>query len=1399
MSGREPHAAMVVARVVRALLVAVSMFTIVANAQSSITYYVNPQSSGSSPTGTATNPYASLAQAWTAASSAPAGSTVTLFLASGVYTIPKTQITFPATLRLAHAPTVPGTTVQVTPEPLLTGDAELAVPNIVVPGTAGLAWTGISFVGFTHSGAGTGAAWSVMSATDSAAIALVNCTVTGSDSAPSSSFRVSASDSASVTVLATRFAQTRVELAVDGAAGLAVRDSAFTGVKPVSKSIVAAAGSAQVVLERTSVKASVGTVFGLSSSATLQSTGVTLSQISCESAAFGIITINDAASATLTGASITDISAAQGASCASGLLGLFDTTQLTLAQSTVADVHGRLIYGDGTSTATLADSSLARVAEVDGVQYLISMRTGASVVARRSTFMDVSGSWIAIDSSLVQLVDSVLTNTVCPASKSFWLFMAGSARFSMAGSTITGGTRQSKPCMMVQGGDATTVALAQSTIKNLVCRTTCVQCAGGCLTTMDRVNITGVTVNEPNGIVSLLGSQPHVLSGVRASGNGGGTSGTANVITVTATSATIDASRFEKNLVPALGVSPSASVVVTNSVFAGNAVPAGYGGAIVNEGTLAVAGSNFSGNAAKLGGAVYHASGALTVTDSAFTSNLAGSDGGALYIAATPAVVNGTAFRGNRAKRGGAWFAPSPGVATGVSVNDARYAQNAPADYASSFHALVPGAGATAAGLTVRTGGTLNTSVTVRALDVFRQPYVFGGLDTVLLVRATSPSLKLTGETTQAVFTGSATFKDLQVYGDPGTHVLHFGRVGADEVVDTTSAVVSVAVTVEACPNGTHVVQPSLVYGTAFPVCTAIACPLGCLYGTCASAGNCTCAPGYDGIACDLRANAVDTLTWRAPAAAFPVFSVGVRDALMAQARAVLARIAPPGTTAQFRFFTQQRDGGGVELKFAVLDDRGQVVQADALGVIARRMAGVAESTKPVASSFGFAWPPPPQSLSSDVAPVAKLSVSPAIPEGTGILLVYAASVALTLSLWAYVAVRHRAHPVVRTSSRAWLTEVAVALVLVHVWIMLGAAVPTSAACQAQFAVGVLAAALTVAALVTKTAQFFLVCENPILSKLAATSPTAGVPLVAINAGAIALELVLAIGWLASATASPRVNVSPATDASYWQCTLGDAGFASPGALVFIVANAALVAVSLIVQLRSRRAFSLSEEPRILFFVQANIVGVVSVLAAVQAVASLDVVVRYVVQAFVVLLALHLASGGFLGYKAVVIRRAAAGQGSLKRALHAAAAVAAAKPKPTAGGPALTTAPGAPAVAVASDGTENISVLDQSNLLASSLVPIRRTHPLAQWRLAFLEVAKEYHYLSVTCGNDATFYALPCEIVGDAETLVLDLRFKSGARLHVQARDAANLAEWERTLRGAGGVPATAGKKGGRG
>ena len=122
---------------------------------------------------------------------------------------------------------------------------------------------------------------------------------------------------------------------------------------------------------------------------------------------------------------------------------------------------------------------------------------------------------------------------------------------------------------------------------------------------------------------------------------------------------------------------------------AGTSRDDGYGGAILNLGTLTVSGSSFTSNSARVDGGGLFNDGTLTVSGSSFTSNSADFGGGLFngpFNLGVTATVSGCSFTSNSAGRRGGGMENSNATAT---VSNSTFTSNTAA--AANLGDCIPG------------------------------------------------------------------------------------------------------------------------------------------------------------------------------------------------------------------------------------------------------------------------------------------------------------------------------------------------------------------------------------------------------------------------------------------------------------------------------------------------------------------------------------------------------------------------------------------------------------------------------------------------------------------------------------------------------------------------------------
>ncbi len=168
-----------------------------------------------------------------------------------------------------------------------------------------------------------------------------------------------------------------------------------------------------------------------------------------------------------------------------------------------------------------------------------------------------------------------------------------------------------------------------------------------------------------SGTITLGSPLPALTGQITISGPG------ASVVTVSGNGSTTVGSIFTINSGATVGIS---GLTIAN----GNAASAlGFGGGIINSGTLTVSDCVLSNNTAANNGGGIYSGGTLTVTNSTFSTNTAstgdGANGGGIYSGGGTLTVNYSTFSGNTASGhdGGAIFADNP-----ASISNSTFSGN---------------------------------------------------------------------------------------------------------------------------------------------------------------------------------------------------------------------------------------------------------------------------------------------------------------------------------------------------------------------------------------------------------------------------------------------------------------------------------------------------------------------------------------------------------------------------------------------------------------------------------------------------------------------------------------------------------------------------------------------------
>ncbi|KAL7750136.1 hypothetical protein RI367_004308 [Sorochytrium milnesiophthora] len=1424
---------------------------------------VTPRGSGSPTDGTNSPAFATLTQAWDYINTQqlPAGTTVNIILAPGNYYYPKQPYTLPAGYHIRHiasdaASAGPGVTPDVVVGPTSLGQGEQApnAPLLTVSSNTSVEWTFVTFSGFSLASTSSSSQWEVAHVQNTAAWTMTNCLITelggfqgGGVSQPA--FVMTTHDTSALSMVNVSVTSTYVQFSLADAsqglltglnfyqtcmwqqalfittssATLQIQGSSFAGTVGM---LVAASASSQLTLSSTSITThscdlstcSVGSTTSLPSGS--GSSGTTVP--------FGIATANNNARLSIVGSQLSQI---QADTCTSGLIGMYDTSIGQLSALSVTNVNARLLYCDGSSRTTLANSQLTNLNEVPSVGYIISATTSAAVVIANSTMTGNVGSYIFLASSSLTIQNTTMVNTICPPSRSYLITLLGSTSLQISQTLISNTqttidpvskgalTLPSKACSIADAADNVHVSLTDISVTGFYCRASCFSTQVNAQYTVTRATLTGNVLSDYGyGLFNLQNGQriTHTFTNVTLQGNIGA------VVTglpygIYAVQSALQIAGFTgtgNSLLSVLYVDPTSTALVSRStfqdnMFQGHTTSPSVGAAIMAVGSTQIAASTFSGNYAKRGGAVAFSvpnAGApgnyFGVSSSTFLSNQAATDGGAIYVAgitqAAQVNVTGTTFNANIAKRGGAWYTASG--TQGITDNANTYNGNTASDQGNNFASffnhleLAPSsAGLNTSTISVVTGGTINATISVIAKDLFGQPYVFGGVDTVLLAGmslasptgATVPSAMLTGETVKAVFTGQSQFQSVQVYGPPGQYTLAIAKLVDLNVMDTAN--VSFPLTINPCQAPSHI-EPSSAFGPNYQSCVP-------------AYNNCTCySQAYEGIACQLKVGIADSVVLRFPASLY-ANTVGTRDALINRLSTILApsyslvfnslqltttpvgsasalNATPPSVSGPLRRRSAAAlqntqpllESQNLDFKFSVIQaSTGQYVEAGDLDALRTSLLSALPNSSYAeqgqSDPYMFFWPPPTSSMSVLLYQVDKQAVYETQPIGGALLGVTILLICATIAMTGALVVQ-RQHPVVQNANVWFLVLMAIGMVGMYITAMTFLGIPTPLKCATQPAFGFTAIGYVLSVLFARAVHSYMVCENPIICKGALPTSYLSRYVIAIGTN-VAIIGALSLGFTVVANPVPAVFTSDTTG-PYWTCVSQN----TVPVMVLRLAIAAMLILTFFggcrIAWKARRALSLSNEPRFLVLIYWNsLVCAIVQLGISYGIKTLSVQVQFIIMCIIIISLVGLWSATWLGYKLYVIY---------------------VKAERSAGQPMIIQGkkPSQP------DEADLLGQVEESAGVASGLLAVRNVSMFSsRWKAGFVEVATQYGYLALTCGNEAndqaTYYPLPCTLkrVKSPEFCLL-LDFKNGHQLLLQCKSEENVAEWTNLIQKAG-------------
>lgn len=1067
---------------------------------------------------------------------------------------------------------------------------------------------------------------------------------------------------------------------------------------------------------------------------------------------------------------------------------------------TFDDMGGSFLYTDTSASVLFSHCKLTKFDALNQ-PYLVSLRSYSRVMVFDSFVSTLRGSWALSEHSNLQISRCILDELFCTSLLSFVVQCVHSSELSISGSRFISQKQLNLKvqCSFLHCTDETKVNILDSTFESLnnVCTSLpCFRAARSSKHTYSNFSVvekSNFKYAKSTSSLILISIDGEFVLGDSLFLN----LNIPIIIHLSQGLLLMDKTNFLNNTVSHSLVTndEKSSFVTQSSIFDSNKVESDKARSIINSlGHTYFFACVFNGNQARLGGALYHKDNSmLTIWNSNFTNNTASADGGAIFVhVETPkkaysSVFHECIFESNTAHRGSSVFF---NLVKTVQINKERIFRDCIFDnksIAGSFGAL------THANKLKKVHSGETISIQFRSVDVFGNDYKYRDSDSVLVIRVYSSDLKLSGETVAVAFSSITEFKSLQVYGNDGLQSLTISRLQSRNLVDpAVTASTTSLVQILPCDEAKgYILEDSAILGPLYQTCVKKLCFHGCVRGSCSGLGNCTCRPGHEGIACQIRKRFSDYVSWKLKNY---TYSIPVRDAILEQVSHLLnsSKLYPI-----FKSFRQKN--GYVIFNFAVslssnknnIDlEVSNAINSPFLNKIMKNLESNREFNKSLEKRvYGFHWPP--VSFSSKIIVVHKIKVTPLIPEGFMPLGIITLNFLFLIAMFIYI-VRNKQSRIVSSSSFEWILHVFIVLVSGHLWLMTRTLTPSRTSCMFESVLSIFTCLSSLCLILIKMIMLMMIRENPLLARVSHTRD----PEVRILNYLLLFLIVFVLcpfhmimgEFNAESVASMNIPAQISCSCARNPWITGNA----PSVMIHSICCFLLFFISVLLMFYAKESRSPSSEPRMLMLVIFNIIVSFAGIAIWHTIvlSQNSVLTSHVFSFTLIFSALCSAQYGLLGYK--IIKIISERKDTPKQHQHEFPA----KRKNSFIRSSISNSSMGllSDIDLTSDKSLSRIRFAGAGSVIGSIVPVllqclgdpkvkkfSQNSPrrlFCAWRLALVEIAVTYRYLCITIKNRARYFTLPVQIQRIYESFILVLSFKSGAQVLFQTRGRKNMDEW---------------------